>query len=186
MISKQILVGGEERMKKTLESFRQHLATIRAGRASPAILDTVKVEVYGTVLPLKQVAAINLLDSRTLEVKPWDVSQLPEIDKAILKANLGLTPLNDGKSIRLTLPPLTEERRQELIKVVGKMAEDYRVAIRNERRDTLEKIKKAEKDKQITEDERRKSEQELQKLTENYIKQIDTLLGQKEKEIREV
>jgi len=186
MISKQILLAAEEKMKKTTESFRQHLTTIRAGRANPAILDTIKVEAYGTAMPLKQLAAVNLLDSRTLEIKPWDTSQIAEVEKAILKSNLGLTPLNDGKSLKLTIPPLTEERRQELIRTINKIAEDYRVSVRNERRQILEQIKKAEKDKQISEDDRRKGEQELQKLTENYIKQIDSILQQKEKEIKEV
>jgi ribosome recycling factor len=183
MLEKQILLAGEEPMKRTLEKLKSDFSGVRTGRASTALIEDIRVDSYGSVMPMKQVANIGTSDARTIEIRPWDVSQIGAIEKAILKSDIGLTPVNDGKIIRLSVPPLTEERRKELIKFVSKMSEEFRVAIRNERRHILEQLKKAEKDKKLTEDERKKGEAELQKLTDMYIKKIDESLAQKEKEI---
>jgi len=182
---KQIISHMEEQMKKTIEKFRSELASIRTGRANASLLDTVKVESYGTVMPVNQMASIAIPEPRTIEIRPWDASQIPAIEKAILKSEIGVTPQNDGKCIRLTLPPLTQQRREELVKLSHKVAEDFRIAIRNERRDAIEKVKKSEKEKIISEDARKKSESDIQKITDNYIKKIDEILVLKEKEIRE-
>jgi len=144
------------------------------------------VESYGTVMPLNQVAGIVVADSRTIEIRPWDVSQIPNIEKAIQKSELGLTPMNDGKLVRLSIPSLNEDRRRELIKVVHKTAEDFRVSVRNERRQMHEQVKKLEKEKKITEDERKKAENELQRITDAYVVRIDELVKAKEKEVMEV
>jgi len=185
MDTKQIISIADEQMKKTIEKFRSELAGIRTGRASASLLDTVKVESYGTLMPVNQLASIAIPEPRTIEIRPWDASQLQPIEKAILKSDIGITPQNDGKCIRLTLPPLTQERRGELVKVAHKLAEDFRVAVRNERRDAIEKVKKSEKEKVISEDMRKKAEADIQKLTDQYIKKIDEILALKEKEIRE-
>lgn len=185
MDPKQVISHCEELMKKTLEKLRTELASIRTGRATGALLDNIKVEAYGSLMPIKQVAAVSVPEPRTIEIKPWDASQLPAIEKAILKSELGVTPQNDGKLIRLSLPPLTQERRGELVKHAHKVAEEFRIAIRNERRDAMEKIRKLEKDKIISDDLRKRNEVEIQKLTDAYIKKIDELLAMKEKEIKE-
>ncbi|MFO7171531.1 MAG: ribosome recycling factor [Bacillota bacterium] len=176
----------EEKMKKSVEIFRRDLASIKAGRATPALLDKVQVEAYGTVMPISQVATITAPDPRTLVIDPWDKSNMKAIEKAILNSDLGLNPNNDGKVIRLILPPLTEERRKELVKMIHKRAEEERVVIRNIRRDANEEIRKAEKAKTITEDESRRGQEEIQKLTDKYIKEVDQILAAKEKEILEV
>ena len=186
MSVKELLVHGEEPMKKTLEKMKADLASIRTGRASIALLDSVKADSYGTMMPLNQLANLSTPDAKTIEIRPWDVSQLQNIEKAILKSDIGLTPANDGKIIRLSVPKLTEERRKEIVKGIHKSTEDFRIAIRNERRQIVEGIKKAEKDKQITEDDRKKGESDSQKLTDMYMKKIDDLLAQKEKEVMEV
>lgn len=185
MDPKQVISHCEELMKKTLEKLRTELASIRTGRATGALLDNIKVEAYGSLMPIKQVAAVSVPEPRTIEIKPWDASQLSAIEKAILKSELGVTPQNDGKLIRLSLPPLTQERRGELVKHAHKVAEEFRIAIRNERRDAMEKIRKLEKDKIISDDLRKRNEVEIQKLTDAYIKKIDELLAMKEKEIKE-
>ncbi|HBU68927.1 MAG TPA: ribosome recycling factor [Elusimicrobia bacterium] len=182
----QIIANGEEPMKKTLEKMKNDLSAIRTGRASVALIDGLRVDSYGSLLPIKQLANLSVSDARTIEVRPWDISQLQSIEKAIQKSDLGLTPVNDGKIIRLSVPQLNEERRKELIKVVNKMTEDFRVSIRNERRVMVEALKKAEKDKKITEDDRKKGEGELQKITDIYVKKIDEMLKAKEKDIMEV
>lgn len=176
----------EEKMKKTIEKIHTDFATLRTGKASAALLDGVKVEYYGTSVPLKQVASILIPELRTIEIKPWDKTILAKIEKEILKANLGLTPQNDGKVIRLNLPSLTEERRKELVKIVKKIAEDFRISLRNERREAVEIFKKAQKNKEISEDDLFNYEEKIQKLTENYMKKIDEILVLKEKEILEV
>ncbi|MCG0237997.1 MAG: ribosome recycling factor [Firmicutes bacterium] len=176
----------EEKMKKSVEIFRRDLAGIKAGRATPALLDKVQVEAYGTVMPISQVATITAPDARTLVIDPWDKSTMKAIEKAILNSDLGLNPNNDGKVIRLILPPLTEERRKELVKMIHKRAEEERVVIRNIRRDANEEIRKAEKAKAITEDESKRGQEEIQKLTDKYIKEVDQILAAKEKEIMEV
>jgi ribosome recycling factor len=176
----------EDKMKKSIEKMRQDFATLRTGRATGNLLDHLKVDYYGSTVPLKQVAAVGVPDGRTIEVKPWDVSALQAIEKAIQTSDLGLNPNNDGKIIRLAVPTLTEERRKELCRVVRKMAEDFRVAVRNDRREALEKVKKLEKDKAISEDQLKAAEGALQGLTDSYIKQVDTALAAKEKDIMEV
>ena len=165
MLPKELLVSGEEAMKKTIEKVKHDFSTVRTGRANVALLDGIEVESYGSLLSLNQVAGVSVPDGRTLEIKPWDMSQLNAIEKAILKSDLGLTPINDGKLIRISIPSLTEERRREIIKVVNKMSEDYKIAIRNERRQIVDEIKKLEKEKSITEDDKKKYEIDIQKLT---------------------
>lgn len=184
MSIKNIMAAGEEPMKKTIEKMKYDFAAIRTGRASVALVEGLKVDSYGSILPINQIASLSVSDARTIEIRPWDISQLQSIEKAIQKSELGLTPINDGKVIRLAVPSLTEQRRKEIIKVIHKMAEEYKIAIRNERRDINETIKKSEKDKLISEDDRKKAEVELQKLTDNYIKKIDELLLLKENEVK--
>lgn len=186
MTIKNILAHGEELMKRTMEKMRSDFAGVRTGRASSALVEGVKVESYGTLMPLNQVGAVNVPDGRTIEIRPWDLTQLQNIEKAIQKSELGLTPMNDGKVIRLAIPMLTEQRRKELSKVISKMAEDFKVAIRNERREMVDSIKKAEKDKLINEDDRKKAEADSQKLTDLYIKKIEDVQATKEKDIMEV
>ncbi len=182
----QILHQTEDKMKKVVEKTHQEFVSIRTGRATGTLLDNIRVEYYGAQTPLKQVAAVGVPDGRTIEIKPWDASALQAIEKAIHTSDLGLTPNNDGKIIRITVPTLTEERRRDLVKVVKKMAEEFRVSIRNDRRDGMEKIKKSEKDKVITEDQRKSAEVSMQNITNQYIKDIDDSLSKKEKDIMEV
>lgn len=181
-----IMHDAEEKMKKALDRMRGEFSSLRSGRASPSLLENVKVDFYGASTPLKQVAAIGVPDGRTLEVKPWDVSQLPALEKAIHMSGLGLTPSNDGKLIRITLPTPTEERRRELVKMVKKMTEEFRVSIRNDRREAMEKLKNAEKDKALTQDQLKTSEHALQTMTDTYVRRVDEGLAAKEKEIMEV
>lgn len=176
----------EEKMKKTCEHFRKDLAAMRAGRATPALLEKVIVDYYGTPTPVTQLATVTVPEPRLLVVQPWDKSQLGAIEKAILKSELGITPASDGHVIRLTVPPLTQERRQELIKQARRWAEEQRVVIRNLRREAVEMLRELEKDKQITEDELRRGQEQAQKLTDKYIGEIDRILAGKEKEIMEV
>jgi ribosome recycling factor len=181
-----VFTQAEDKMKKSLERLRQDFSTLRTGRASAALLDNIRVEYYGSTVPLKQVAAVGAPDARTLEVKPWDISSLQSIEKALLASDLGLTPNNDGKIIRLSLPTLTEERRREIAKVVKKMAEDFRVQIRNDRREAMERIRKAQKDKLISEDQQKGAEDLLQKQTDAYVKKVDEAAVLKEKELMEI
>jgi len=183
---KQLIMQGEEPMRKTIDKMKTDLGSLRTGRASITLVEGLKVESYGSMMPLNQLANLNLSDPHTIEIKPWDVSQISNIEKAIQKSDLGLTPNNDSKVIRLSVPKLSEDRRKDLIKIINKMAEDFRVSIRNERRHILEALKKAEKDKTATEDDRKKGEADLQKMTDIYIKKIDETLKQKEKDILEV
>ena len=183
---KDVLKETESHMKGAIEATKREFLAIRTGRANPGILDRVTVEYYGTPTPLNQVASVSVPDSRMLVVQPWDKSQLGPIEKAIQKADLGLNPVNDGTVIRLPVPQLTEERRKELVKVVKKEAEEQKIAIRNIRRDANDKIKVLEKDAKITEDEQKKGLEDVQKLTDKYILEIDRLVEQKEKEILEV
>ena len=182
---KSVLQKAEADMKKTLEVMTKRFGTVRTGRASLSLLEGITVEAYGSPLPLNQVASLAVPESRTITIQPWDLKVMPQIEKAINKSDLGITPNNDGKVLRLNIPPLTQERRKELVKVVKKMAEEGRVAIRNVRRDANEQLKKLEKDKKITEDELRRSTDKVQELTDNYIKQADDILAKKEKEIME-
>jgi ribosome recycling factor len=175
-----------ERMSRTIEIFKKELASIRTGRASLALLDGIMVNYYNNPTPLQQLASLNIPESRQIAIQPWDPKIIPDIEKAILKSDLGLTPTNDGKIIRITIPPLTEERRKQLVKTVRRKAEDARVAIRNIRRDINEEIKKLEKEKHISEDVVKKLHEEIQKITDSYISKVDEALNHKEKEIMEV
>lgn len=186
MTVKTALFSGEERMKKAVEKFRADLTAIRTGRATVALVENIKVESYGVVLPLNQMAGLSVPDARTIEIRPWDISQLQAIEKAIQKSDIGMTPANDGKLIRLAVPTLTEERRKEIIKSIGKIAEEFKITVRNERRQMMEEIKKAEKDKAIGEDDRKKGETDSQKLTDAYIKKIEEILAVKQKELMEI
>ncbi len=176
----------EEKMKKSLDALAKDLAAIRAGRANPAVLDRITVEYYGAQTPLGQVANISTPDPRTLSIQPWDPSLLKAIQKAIQVSDLGINPQNDGKVIRLAFPPLTEERRKELVKQVSKTGEEYKVALRNIRRDAIDKFKSANKKSEMTEDELHESEDDIQKLTDKHVKEIDTLVAKKSKELTEV
>lgn len=175
-----------ERMQAAAEALKREFASIRTGRASLALLDGLIVDYYGTPTPIQQAASLSVPESRTILVQPWEPKLIPEIEKAIMKSDLGLTPANDGRAIRLNIPALTEERRKQLVKVVKKKAEDARVIIRNIRRDANEELKKLEKDKHVSEDVVKKSLDENQKLTDSFIKKVDELLEHKEKEIMEV
>lgn len=177
--------NAEERMGKAIQALQRDLSTLRAGRAVPALLDRIQVEYYGAPTPLSQLANINTPDSRTLMIQPWDKSSLGEIERAIQKSDLGLTPGNDGNAIRLSIPPLTEERRGELVKLTKKFGEEGKVAVRNIRRDANDDIKKMEKG-EISEDESRGHQEDIQKLTDKYIAEVDRVIAVKEKEIMEV
>ncbi|MCC3376202.1 ribosome recycling factor [Cohnella sp. REN36] len=177
--------NAEERMEKALGALKRELATLRAGRASPAMLDRVQAEYYGEMTPVNQLGSINTPDSRTLIIQPWDKSALAAIEKAILKSDVGLTPANDGTIIRLNIPPLTEERRADLVKSTKKYGEEAKVAIRNIRRDANDDIKKKEKG-EISEDESRRHQEDVQKTTDRYVAEVDKILAAKEKEIMEV
>lgn len=181
----QIIKHAEERMKKAIEALQRDLATLRAGRANPALLDRIQVEYYGAPTPLNQVGTINTPDPRTLVIQPWDKSILGDIEKALMKSDLGLTPSNDGSIIRITVPALTEERRADLVKMTKKFGEEGKVAIRNIRRDANDDIRKMEKT-DISEDESRGYQEDVQKLTDKYVKEVDKVLDNKEKEIMEV
>lgn len=183
---KDILKNAEERMKKAVEVVREELVKVRTGKATTALLDGIKVEYYGSIVPLSQVANISTPDVHTISVQAWEKNMLAVIDKAILNANLGLNPVNDGNILRVPIPPLNEERRRELVKLVKKFGEEGKIAVRNVRRDAIEHLKKSEKAEHFSEDERKRGEQESQKLTDKYIKEIDHLLTVKEAEIMEV
>ena len=176
----------ESKMIKAINSLEGDLASIRAGRANPAILDKITVEYYGVQTPLAQVGTISVPEARTIIVQPWDVSVLKEIEKAILASDIGINPNNDGKVIRLNFPPLTEERRKELNKSVSKRGEEAKVAVRNIRRDSIEQFKKQKKANEITEDDLKDMEEQIQKMTDKFVKQIDGIIAEKEKEILEV
>lgn len=182
----QILRSGEERMKKSLHALEEHLAGLRTGRASTRMFEEVKVEAYGGEQPLKQLATIATPDAKTVTIQPWDKSLLAAVERAILAANLGVTPGNDGKIIRITMPPLTEERRRDIVKQAHHLAEEGRVSIRNLRRHINEEIKKTEKNREISEDDRDKALKKVQEMTDRYIKEIDRVLAAKEAEIMEV
>lgn len=181
-----LLIKAEEKMKKTKEAFSHQLQTFRTSRATPALLERIKIECYGQLMSLNQLSTISTPDARTLILQVWDKGLISDIEKAIQKSDLGLTPQTSGNIIRLNIPPLTEERRKELVKIVKKEAENSRVAIRNIRRDTNDEIKKLEKDKKISEDQTKKLMDKVQKLTDKYIEEIDKILSLKEKEIMEV
>ncbi len=183
---KEQLKKAEEKMQKTLAALDKEFASIRAGRANPALLDKITVDYYGAQTPINQMAAISVPEARTLMIQPWDVSTLKQIEKAILASELGITPNNDGKVIRLNFPPLTEERRKELAKDIRKMGEEGKVALRSIRRDAMEKLKAMKKNGELTEDDLKDGEKETQKLTDKYVKDIDVMTEKKEKEIMEL
>jgi len=182
----EVLQETKERMGKSEKAFEKELTKVRTGRASQAILDGVMVDYYGTQTPLPQMATVSIPESRLITVKPWDVSVINEVEKAILKANIGLTPSNDGKIIRISIPPLTEERRKEIAKSVSQTCEDYKVAIRNIRRDSNEMLKELQKDGDISEDDSFKAQKQVQDLTDQFITKLDEIFAKKEKEILEV
>ena len=176
----------EERMKKTLSVFSENLAEIRAGRANPAILNKIKVNYYGVPTPINQVAGISVPEARLIVIQPWEASLLKEIEKEIMKAEIGINPNNDGKVIRLNFPELNEERRKEIVKDVKKLSEEAKVSVRAVRRDGMDEAKSLQKDAKMTEDELRNSENEIQKLTDKYIDEIDKMTDEKEKEVMSI
>ena len=173
----------EERMNKTISVFEENLSEIRAGRANPAILNKVTVDYYGTATPINQVAGISVPEARLIVIQPWDLSILKEIERAILAADIGITPNNDGKVIRLNFPELNEERRKEIAKDIRRMSEDAKVAVRQVRRDGIDEFKKKQKDSEITEDELKQAEDQIQKITDKMTDRIDQITANKEKEI---
>ena len=175
-----------DRMEKTCSVLQENFAAVRAGRANPAVLDKICVDYYGSETPIQQVATISTQDARTLAIQPWDSSILKAIEKAILCSDLGINPQNDGRVIRLVFPQLTEERRRDLAKQVKKYAEDAKVAVRNIRRDAMDKFKKQQKASEITEDDYKNMEKDMQKETDNYIKKVEELCAKKEKELTEI
>ncbi|MBN8207473.1 ribosome recycling factor [Bacillus sp. NTK071] len=183
---KEILKNAEERMQNGITSLKRELATLRAGRANASLLDKIQVEYYGAPTPVNQLAGITVPEARMLLIQPYDKSSVGDIEKAILKSDLGLTPSNDGNVIRLTIPALTEERRKDLVKLVKKYAEESKVVIRNIRRDANDDLKKKEKDGDITEDELRRSNDDVQKLTDKYVAEAENVAADKEKEIMAV
>ncbi len=182
----EIIEETREKMERSVDALRKELKRIRTGRASLSVFDGVRVNYYGTPTPLNQLASLSVPESRLITIQPWDASAIKEIEKAILKSNLGLTPTSDGKIIRITIPPLTEDRRKEIVKQVNKICEDYRVAVRNIRRDANEMLKGLKKDGDASEDEVKKSLDDVQKITDDHIRQIDEIFKEKEKETLEL
>lgn len=176
----------EEKMKKTVSVYEENLSEIRAGRANPAILNKIKVDYYGMPTPINQVAGISVPEARLIVIQPWDTGILKEIEREILKADIGINPNNDGKVIRLNFPELNEERRKELVKEVKKIAEEARIAVRSIRRDSIDSYRKMQKDSEITEDELKQAEEDIQKITDKNIASIDNILENKEKEIMSI
>ena len=180
------LADAKNRMEKAVASLEKEFSHLRTGRASVALLDGLKVDYYGTMTPIDQIASLSTPDSRTITIQPWDRAAFGLVEKAILKSDLGLTPVNDGKLIRIGLPPLTEDRRKELVKVAKKYTEEAKVAVRNVRRDANDTLKKLQKDKVISEDDLRKGEADIQKTTDSFVAKLDQTLAKKEKEIMEI
>ncbi len=185
MTTQEIFKEAEGRMRGALDVLAREFAAVRTGRASVGLLEGVRADYYNVLTPLNQVATVSVPDPKTLVIQPWEPSMLPKIEKAIQKSDLGLTPVNDGKVIRLSIPPLTEDRRKQLAKVVGKLTEEARVAIRNVRREANDKLKALEREKKASEDEVRRAQTETQKLTDRFIEKVDELLKKKEGEILE-
>lgn len=181
-----VLFDSEERMEKALITLDREFGRLRTGRASTSLVDNIKVDYYGTPTPISQLASVAIPDSRTITIQPWDRGAFASVEKAILKSDLGLTPMNDGKVIRISIPPLTEERRKELVKLARKSSEDGKVAVRNVRRDANEHLKKLEKDKILSEDEQKKATEDVQKLTDKYVAKVDEKCQVKEKEIMDL
>jgi len=186
MINHPQIKDAKLRMDKTIDAFRLEISKIRTGKATTTLLDGIKVDYYGTPSPLNQVANVSVLDAHTISITPWDKSMVQTIDKAILASDLGLNPISDGTNLKIPIPPLTEERRRDFVKLVKKFGEESKVALRNVRRDVNEHLKKIEKEKKITEDELKEAEKETQKLTDEHITKIDEIIKHKEKDIMEV
>tara|TARA_B100000586_G_scaffold265513_1_gene237305 strand:+ start:2204 stop:2767 length:564 start_codon:yes stop_codon:yes gene_type:complete len=182
----EILKNTKERMNKSVDSLQRDLSSVRTGRASTNLVENLDVEYYGSSTPLNQLSSISVPEARTIVIQPWDKESLQEIEKSILKSDLGLTPNSDGVIIRINVPELTEERRREMVKLVGNLVEEGHVAIRNIRRDSLEKIRTLDKDKEISQDDGRRAQQELQNVTDSFISEMDSIKSQKEKEVMEV
>ena len=182
----ELIKSTESKMDKTLAALDRDYGAVRAGRANAAVLDKVLVEYYGTPTPIQQMAAVSVPDPRTLQIQPWDATTLKDIEKAIQTSDIGINPQNDGRVIRLTFPPLTEERRKDIVKDVRKMAEDSKVAVRSVRRDAIEKLKAMKKANEITEDDQANGEKKIQTVTDKYCKEIDDLAAAKEKEIMSI
>jgi ribosome recycling factor len=180
------LADAEKRMQKAVEALQRELASIRGGRARPSLVDHVKVEYYGSIMPLNQLATVSAPEARLLTIQPWDRQALGAIEKAIQKSDLGLNPGNDGHIIRLAIPPLTEERRKDLVRMVHKKVEEGRVAVRNVRRDCLEELRRLQRDEHVSEDDERRGQEKLQKLTDRYVGDVDHLGQEKEAELLEV
>ncbi len=178
-----VIKGAEEEMKKTINSYKRYLTTVKTGRAHTSIFENLKVESYGQVMQLKQLASITTPDATTIIIQPWDTSIIKDIEKAILKENMGFTPQNDGKVIKIIIPPMTEEDRKKVVKVMKQETESYRVAVRNARKKALKLVKEMEKEKLISEDQSKKAEKDIQKLVDKYSKKIDEMFSSKEKEI---
>jgi ribosome recycling factor len=185
-VTKEILQQLEDKMKKTVELMARDLSTLRAGRATPALLDRISIEYYGTPTPISQVATISVPEPRLLVIQPWERNLVPQIEKAILKSDLGVTPSSDGYLIRISIPSLTQDKRKELVKVIQKKAEEVRVIVRNLRRDGNDQVKAAEKKGDTSEDEARHGLEDIQKKTDKYIKQVDQVAEAKQKEIMEL
>lgn len=182
-MTKEVIADAKSRMKKTIEGLTRELASVRTGRASVHLLDSVSVDYYGTPTPVNQVASLHAPEANLITIQPWDATQIKQIERAILSSDLGLNPNNDGKLIRVPIPPLTEERRRDLAKHVGKMAEEHRTAVRQIRRDANEQLKKIQKEKLISEDDEYRALEEVQKVTDQFIKEVDALTKLKEEEI---
>lgn len=185
-MSNQVIEAMSEKMENSLDAYRRELTRVRTGRASLSLVDGIKVDAYGSPMPLNQVATLTIPESRMIVIQPWDPQLISHIEKSIQKAGLGINPVNDGKVLRLSIPQLTEDRRKELVKQVKKISEEYRVAIRNSRRDAIDALKKLKNDKQISEDDLFKLQDEAQKTTDKHIKKIDDIMAEKEKEVMEV
>ncbi len=184
-MKEEVFAEAKDRMVKTLKALESNFSRVRTGRASLSLLDGVRVDYYGSQMPLNQIASLSVPEPRAILISPWDAKVLGEIERAVLKSELGLTPMNDGKIIRINIPALTEERRKELVKVVRKMAEEAKVAVRNIRRDANEMLKELKKEKEISEDEHFRAQEDTQKLTDDYVKRVDEAAAAKEKEVLE-
>ncbi|HDS15663.1 MAG TPA: ribosome recycling factor [Proteobacteria bacterium] len=186
MMVAEVVDEGSSSMQKTLEALKRELGRVRTGRASLSLLDGIKIDYFGTPTPLNQVASLAIPESRLISIQPWDSTVIPAIEKAINKSDLGINPSNDGKQIRLSIPRPTEERRKELVKVVKKIGETSKISLRSNRRDAIEMLKSLEKDKEITEDENKKGQAEIQKLTDDFVKKVDKVISDKEKEVMSI
>jgi len=185
-MTKDILASMKSHMEKTLDALRKEYQKVRTGRASTALLEDIKVNYYDTLTPISQLAAIAVPEPRTMTIQPWEAKLIPSIEKAILNANIGLTPTNDGKLIRLGVPPLTEDRRKEIVKQLKKLAEETKIALRNIRRDAIDSLKKLEKDKKISEDDLKRAEKDVQDVTNVNVAKVDEIVVAKEKEVMEI